>query len=155
VIFITLTSIYLNKEIIDAPHFIINQKRKGKIDSPMSTEGTIKYTLIKNLNLLLHSQLVLLYIIGFKRLFYHQGEDKSQRKISVLKILIFLLYLCAFVLAFLQFADGNIPVSVREEWRNKENVELMEMLPISIYGFLAFTIVVIIFLSISRTLTVL
>ncbi|MHA1444854.1 MAG: hypothetical protein ACTSR4_08930, partial [Candidatus Hodarchaeales archaeon] len=114
----------------------------------MPTEGTIIRNMIKKLKLILPPQLILLYILGFKRLFYHQAEDESQRKISILKLLIFLLYLCAFILAFLQFAEGNIYASVREEWRDKGSVDLMEMFPLSIYGELAFIIVVIIFLSI-------
>ena len=114
----------------------------------MSSEGNIIQNWKQRVNLLLHTQLFLLYIFGFKRLFYHHDEDESQRKVSILKLLIFLLYLCAFILAFLQFAEGNISASVREEWRNKENVELMEMIPLSVYGVLAFTIIVVIFLSI-------
>ncbi|PWI49287.1 hypothetical protein CEE45_01770 [Candidatus Heimdallarchaeota archaeon B3_Heim] len=114
----------------------------------MSTEGTVIRNLMKKMNLIFHSQIILIYIIGFKRLFYHRGEDESQRKISVLKLLIFLLYLCAFVFAFLQFAEGNIPATVREEWSNKENVDLMEMFPLSRYGEVAFIIVVILVLSI-------
>ena len=114
----------------------------------LSSKGNLVQKWKQRLNLLLHSQLILLYISGFKRLFYHQDEDESKRKLSILKILIFFLYLCAFVLTFLQFAEGNIPSSVQENWSNKENVELMEMFPLSNYGLLAFTIVTIICISI-------
>jgi hypothetical protein len=114
----------------------------------LSSKGNLVQKWKQRLNLLLHSQLVLLYISGFKRLFYHQDEDESKRKLSILKILILFLYLCAFVLSFLQFAEGNIPSAVREEWSIKENVELLEMFPLSIYGILAFTFVSIICTSI-------
>ncbi|MHA2168242.1 MAG: hypothetical protein ACXAAT_20530, partial [Candidatus Hodarchaeales archaeon] len=114
----------------------------------MSSKGNLVQEWKQRLNLLLHSQLILLYISGLKRLFYHQDEDESKRKLSILKILIFLLYLCAFVLSFLQFAEGNIPGAVREEWSIKEYVELLDMFPLSIYGILAFTFVTIICISI-------
>jgi hypothetical protein len=86
--------------------------------------------------------------MGFKRLFYHHTEDESQRKFSTLKFLIFLLYLSAFVLAFLQFTEGNIPASVKDVWKDKTDIDIMENIPLSIYGQSALLIMVLIVLSI-------
>jgi hypothetical protein len=119
-----------------------------EVGTRMSSDGNVINNFIKRVNFVLHSQFILLYIIGFKRLFYHRAEEESKGKLSFLKIMIFLLYLSAFVLTFLQFAEGNIPITVQEEWKAKTNVELMENFPLSIYGEFALIIAVIIVLSI-------
>ncbi len=119
-----------------------------KMGSPMSSEENIIRKLMRKVNTLLHSQFILLYLVGLKRLFYHRAENESEKKVSFLKILIFLLYLSAFVLAFLQFAEINIPSSVQEEWKNKIAIDMMENFPLSMYGELAHLINVIIVISI-------
>ncbi len=103
--------------------------------------------LVTRLGLLFRSQFILVYIVGFKRLFYQQRELDSKKRISIIKLTLFIVYIAAYIFSSLQFAEVNIPATVREEWSHKENIELMEMFPLSIYGELAHLMHAIIFLA--------
>jgi hypothetical protein len=74
-----------------------------------------------------------IYIRGFKRLFYLSGEKGEQ--LSFLKILLFFVYIFAFVFAFLQFTGLNIPEEAIQEYQTSE--DFGNLFPLSIYGELA------------------
>lgn len=53
-------------------------------------------------------ELIRIYIKGFKQLFYHKGVEGERKKLSLLKIILFLLSLSAYLFAFLQFTPPCI-----------------------------------------------
>lgn len=83
------------------------------------------------------SELMKLYFRGFKQLFSH----KERGGFSFLKVIIFLLYVSAYIFAFLQFIDTNIsPAAIQmyQEYQdNNPSNDFMQMFPLSIYGKIA------------------
>ena len=82
-------------------------------------------------------ELIKLYIHGFKQLFSHSKRGG----VSFLKITIFLIYVSAYLFAFLQFIDTNISqadIQMYQEYQDDNATDkFMEMFPISSYGKLA------------------
>ncbi|MHA1968973.1 MAG: hypothetical protein ACW964_14355 [Candidatus Hodarchaeales archaeon] len=82
--------------------------------------------------------LIRLYIRGFKQLFYYKPSKKGEKgKISILKIIILIAFILAFIFTFLQFEERNIPSATIEEWREREKIQFLDTIPLSIYGELA------------------
>lgn len=84
-------------------------------------------------------ELLRLYKNGLLQLFYHRGEDGERGRLSLLKITIFLVYILAYVFAFLQFIESNISEEVVQSYYNNAIVleKPAEMFPLSVYGFIA------------------
>ncbi|MCK5343511.1 MAG: hypothetical protein KAR20_08905, partial [Candidatus Heimdallarchaeota archaeon] len=91
-------------------------------------------------------ELIRIYIKGFKQLFYHKGGEGERGKLSLLKIILFLLYLSAYLFALLQFTDQNI--SNASIQRYQELDDSMRIFPLTIYGELALLINIIILLGV-------
>ncbi|MHA2246355.1 MAG: hypothetical protein ACXADY_15550 [Candidatus Hodarchaeales archaeon] len=89
--------------------------------------------------------LIRLYVRGFKQLFYYRPSEKGEKgKLSILKIIIFIAFILAFIFTFLQFEESNIPSATIEEWREREKIQFLDTIPLSIYGELALLMNVII-----------
>jgi hypothetical protein len=91
------------------------------------------------------TELKKIYIRGFKQLFYLSGEKGARERLSFLKIFLFIIYLLAFVFAFLQFTEINISEGVIQEYQTNANFD--NMFPVSIYGELALLMNYIIFMG--------
>ena len=97
-------------------------------------------------------ELIGIYKKGFKQLFYHKGVKGETGKLSVLKILIFVIYISAYLFAFLQFAEGNIPEGHRQEYEKYQqeylNDNYLAIFPLTIYGEFALLINIMILLGV-------
>ncbi|MHA2245291.1 MAG: hypothetical protein ACXADY_10030 [Candidatus Hodarchaeales archaeon] len=91
-------------------------------------------------------ELIRIYIKGFKQLFYHKGVEGEREKLSLLKIILFLLYLSAYLFTVVQFTDQNISNDSKQIYEEYDDYNAI--FPLTIYGKFALSINIIILLGV-------
>lgn len=65
-------------------------------------------------------ELIRIYIRGLKQLFYYRPSKEGEKgKLSILKILILVAYIFAYIFAFYQFSDSNVSEAAIQEFRRE------------------------------------
>lgn len=91
-------------------------------------------------------ELIRIYKKGFKQLFYHKGVEGEREKLSLLKIILFFLYLSAYLFAVVQFTDQNISNDSKQIFEEYNDYDAI--FPLTIYGEFALLINIIILLGV-------